>query len=106
MAVATEDHLVGVQILSANMSALGLSQKPIYVHSAFKTPDRSGNAVTLETIPDAVLFVLTEPSIEDQLAWHTLWPESHKLYGHGNEHEVVIRRGSLLHHLVRHKRHQ
>lgn len=28
----TEDIQVGVQILGANMSALGLSQKPIYVH--------------------------------------------------------------------------
>lgn len=85
--VATEDHLVDVQILGANMSALGLSQKPIYVHSVDKTPDRSGNEGidTLETIPDAVPVVLTEPPIEDQLAWHTLWPESHKLYGHGNE---------------------
>lgn len=30
--VASEDNLVDVQILGANMSALGLSQKPIYVH--------------------------------------------------------------------------
>ncbi|KAA8529106.1 hypothetical protein F0562_034095 [Nyssa sinensis] len=81
-----EDQVV-VQILGANMSALGLSQKPIYVQAAYETPDRNGNEGldTLETIPDAIPVVLTEPPIEEQLAWHTLWPESHKLYGHGNE---------------------
>lgn len=76
-----------VQILGANMSALGLSQKPIYVQASSETSDKNNNdgLDTLETIPDAVPVVLTEPPIEDQLAWHTLWPESHKLYGHGNE---------------------
>lgn len=82
-----EDLQTGVQVLGANMSALGLSQKPIYVQAKQETPSRIGNENldTLETIPDAVPIVLTEPPIEDQLAWHTLWPESHKLYGHGNE---------------------
>ncbi|GMY18455.1 elongator complex protein 2 isoform X2 [Fagus crenata] len=83
----SEDLQVDVQILGANMSALGLSQKPIYAQATHDTPDRNGNdgLDTLETIPDAVPAVLTEAPIEDQLAWHTLWPESHKLYGHGNE---------------------
>lgn len=82
-----EDFQVDVQILGANMSALGLSQKPIYVHCTHESPERNVNdgLDTLETIPDAVPVVLTEPPIEEKLAWHTLWPESHKLYGHGNE---------------------
>ncbi|KAK1553454.1 hypothetical protein Q3G72_035458 [Acer saccharum] len=82
------DDLQGdIQVLGANMSALGLSQKPIYVNATRETPDRNGNdgLDTLESIPDAVPVVFTEPPIEDQLAWNTLWPESHKLYGHGNE---------------------
>lgn len=82
-----ENLQVDVQILGANMSALGLSQKPIYVNTVQETPERNGNdgLDTLESIPDAVPVVFTEPPIEDQLAYHTLWPESHKLYGHGNE---------------------
>ncbi|OIW12916.1 hypothetical protein TanjilG_15836 [Lupinus angustifolius] len=82
-----DNVLTDVQILGANMSALGLSQKPIYVQAARETPEKNGidGLDTLETIPDAIPTVFTEPPIEDQLAWHTLWPESHKLYGHGNE---------------------
>ncbi|KAE9611755.1 putative transcription factor WD40-like family [Lupinus albus] len=82
-----DNVLTDVQILGANMSALGLSQKPIYVQAVRETPEKNGidGLDTLETIPDAVPTVFTEPPIEDQLAWHTLWPESHKLYGHGNE---------------------
>ncbi|CAI9296803.1 unnamed protein product [Lactuca saligna] len=81
-------HVDDVQALGANMSALGLSQKPIYAQaSSERTTDGIGNEGfdTMETIPDAIPSVLTEPPIEEQLAWHTLWPESHKLYGHGNE---------------------
>ncbi|KAK8699316.1 hypothetical protein V6N13_115404 [Hibiscus sabdariffa] len=82
-----EDVQADVQVLGANMSALGLSQKPIYVNATREVQDHPGNdgLDTLESVPDAVPVALTEPPIEDQLAWHTLWPESHKLYGHGNE---------------------
>ncbi|KAG4180654.1 hypothetical protein ERO13_A10G178200v2 [Gossypium hirsutum] len=82
-----EDVQADVQVLGANMSALGLSQKPIYVNATHEIQENLGNdgLDTLESVPDAVPVALTEPPIEDQLAWHTLWPESHKLYGHGNE---------------------
>lgn len=82
-----DDLEADVQILGANMSALGLSQKPIYTQVSPATTNRDNNdgLDTLETIPEAVPVEFTEPPIEEQLAWHTLWPESHKLYGHGNE---------------------
>ncbi|KAL4574487.1 hypothetical protein LXL04_021319 [Taraxacum kok-saghyz] len=82
-----EDLQADVQVLGANMSALGLSQKPIYAQAMSERRDGISNEgfETMETIPDAIPSVLTESPIEEQLAWHTLWPESHKLYGHGNE---------------------
>ncbi|KAH6802078.1 elongator protein 2 [Perilla frutescens var. frutescens] len=82
-----DDLPSSVQILGANMSALGLSQKPIYLHASTEPKENHKNEGidTLETIPEAVPTVFTEPPIEEQLSWHTLWPESHKLYGHGNE---------------------
>uniref|UniRef100_A0A0D9X997 Elongator complex protein 2 n=1 Tax=Leersia perrieri TaxID=77586 RepID=A0A0D9X997_9ORYZ len=81
------DDFDDVQVLGANMSALGLSQKPIYTHGARETPSSISNdgPDSIENIPDAVPTVFTEPPVEDQLAWNTLWPETHKLYGHGNE---------------------
>ncbi|KAJ3677550.1 hypothetical protein LUZ60_003274 [Juncus effusus] len=79
-----------IQILGANMSALGLSQKPIYSNSGRKergglTGGDSTEMEGLERIPEAIPTVFTSPPVEDQLSWNTLWPESHKLYGHGNE---------------------
>jgi hypothetical protein len=45
----------------------------------------SSAAENIESIPDALPMVLTKPPIEEHLGWNTLWPETHKLYGHGNE---------------------
>ncbi|GKD66745.1 hypothetical protein Tco_1308853, partial [Tanacetum coccineum] len=58
-----------VQVLGANMSALGLSQKPTYAQASSEPTDRSGNDGfdTLETVPDAVPSVLTEPPIKEQM---------------------------------------
>ncbi|EPS60505.1 hypothetical protein M569_14298, partial [Genlisea aurea] len=89
------------QVLGANMSALGLSQKPIYLQvSSSKSGGGTDNEGigSIETVPEAVPVAFTEPPIEDQLAWHTLWPETHKLYGHGNELFSVCcnREGTLV----------
>ncbi|KAG0608058.1 hypothetical protein M758_8G074700 [Ceratodon purpureus] len=79
-----------VQIVGANMSALGLSQKPIYtqgpgaVRKDIGDAELSGDPM-MEELPEARPMMLTEPPLEEHLAHHTLWPEAHKLYGHGNE---------------------
>ncbi|KAJ7525449.1 hypothetical protein O6H91_17G051700 [Diphasiastrum complanatum] len=76
-----------MQILGANMSALGLSQKPIYAqdYGNSATENLNSSLDTFEAFPSALPSVLAEPPLEEHLAQNTLWPESHKLYGHGNE---------------------
>eukprot|EP00850_Spirogloea_muscicola_P014434 SM000103S09526 [mRNA] locus=s103:437592:442532:- [translate_table: standard] len=76
-----------VQVLGANMSALGLSQRPIYAGSQAASDLRPAKAKLdiTKDIPDARPSALSEPPLEEHLAQNTLWPETHKLYGHGNE---------------------
>ncbi|CAI7797370.1 unnamed protein product [Closterium sp. NIES-53] len=80
--------------MAASMSALGLSQKPIYSSAAAAPSDpdstlasslgfsQYGDADDAMPLPPAVL---QQPPREEQLAGGTLWPEVRKLYGHGNE---------------------
>lgn len=74
---------------AASIPVLGLSNKAVEVRG----DELSGTALVddhneaSEPSPsnhDAGLS-LSHPPIEDQLARHTLWPESEKLYGHGYE---------------------
>eukprot|EP00850_Spirogloea_muscicola_P019700 SM000197S05443 [mRNA] locus=s197:4811:9880:+ [translate_table: standard] len=76
-----------VHVLGANMSALGLSQRPIYAGSQAASDSRPAKAKLdiTEDLPDARPLALSEPPLEEHLAQNTLWPETHKLYGHGNE---------------------
>lgn len=74
-----------IKVLGANMSALGLSQKPIYSSGGRSTRGVGLDVESVETVPDAFPEVLSKPPLEEHLGWNTLWPESHKLYGHGNE---------------------
>ncbi|GAQ91522.1 hypothetical protein KFL_008000030 [Klebsormidium nitens] len=79
------------KILGANMSALGLSQKPIYAAGGANNGDKNGGEMgglggeAFDTVPEAAPKVLEEPPLEEHLAQNTLWPEVRKLYGHGNE---------------------
>ncbi|KAL3676690.1 hypothetical protein R1sor_026638 [Riccia sorocarpa] len=88
----TQDGIVreDVKVLGANMSALGLSQKPIYSQGGGNeaTAARALDDVGLngmESLPEAVPSVLMKPPFEEHLCQNTLWPETHKLYGHGHE---------------------
>jgi elongator complex protein 2 len=88
--------------LGASVSALGLSNKAVYVDdeadsAGLGNGDESsaagaGAGVGAEAymegpdfVPTAVPAVVSGPPLEEHLAQNTLWPEVRKLYGHGND---------------------
>lgn len=78
---------------AANVPVLGLSNKTVDGDNG----DLSDQAaVQVEHLPpqdigsiDTMILDQSDPPIEDDLARHTLWPESEKLYGHGYEISAV-----------------
>jgi elongator complex protein 2 len=87
----------------ASLPALGLSNKAIYTSEdgavggdAGGTANTSGSAEPglgeggfneygPDVAPNAAPTAIAGPPLEEHLAGSTLWPEIHKLYGHGNE---------------------
>lgn len=73
---------------AANIPVLGLSNKRVdrvedEQEALGSASDGRNDESTLTTVPKALN--LSQPPTEDDLARHTLWPETEKLYGHGYE---------------------
>lgn len=78
--------------LGAKLPALGLSNKAIVEDSAEERerPDGSGMGPDgyddgADLAPTSAPSVVTCPPLEEHLSQNTLWPETKKLYGHGND---------------------
>ncbi|KAK4888877.1 Elongator subunit elp2 [Elasticomyces elasticus] len=75
---------------AANIPVLGLSNKAI-ASPADDQLDSDGIGENADAISTAIQSPLNtdQPTLEDHLARHTLWPEHEKLYGHGYEISAV-----------------
>ncbi|KAL4524822.1 hypothetical protein Ndes2526A_g06926 [Nannochloris sp. 'desiccata'] len=84
----------------ASLPALGLSNKAIYTAEDASGGGGGGNVSGSaepglgeggyneygpDVAPNAAPNAIAGPPLEEHLAGSTLWPEIHKLYGHGNE---------------------
>lgn len=103
-AAAADGAGSGAAALGALLPALGLSNKAVYEDEAAGAEDGSGVVPTLslegrflpgtgaaayeegpDLAPNAAPGAVAGPPLEEHLAQNTLWPEIHKLYGHGND---------------------
>lgn len=88
----------GAAALGALLPALGLSNKAVFedeeAPGAAGSSDASGGLAPTgaaaytdgpDMAPCAAPSAVAGPPLEEHLAQNTLWPEVHKLYGHGNE---------------------
>ncbi|KAI9793404.1 MAG: hypothetical protein M1816_000296 [Peltula sp. TS41687] len=78
---------------TASIPVLGLSNKAVEAQDDEQSSTGLTEAENEETEPSSknqdLSLDLAHPPLEDQLARHTLWPESEKLYGHGYEISTV-----------------
>lgn len=98
---------------SANVPALGLSNKPVFEKAASSDTRNDAERLYDEIHPNGgysdydmnpehdgniPLVLSAAPPFEDQLLHRTLWPEVSKLYGHGNELVTVTssRTGDII----------
>ncbi|CAG8952062.1 hypothetical protein HYFRA_00000799 [Hymenoscyphus fraxineus] len=74
---------------AANMPVLGLSNKAIEAvdddQEIQPTNDKNHDAIDPASIVHKSTLDLDQPTSEEHLSRHTLWPETEKLYGHGYE---------------------
>lgn len=85
--------------LGASVSALGLSNKALYIEDQGDAAAQGSGASSSgglgfgqeaynegpDFVPCATPSVVRDPPLEEHLAQNTLWPEIRKLYGHGND---------------------
>lgn len=73
--------------LGATLPALGLSNKAVLVEEDQSDKEQSGGGYDdgADLAPTSAPSMVTCPPLEEHLSQNTLWPETHKLYGHGND---------------------
>jgi elongator complex protein 2 len=75
--------------LGATLPALGLSNKAIVQEeeqeASLDESNDQGYSEGADFAPTSAPSVVFAPPLEEHLSQNTLWPETHKLYGHGND---------------------
>lgn len=73
--------------LGATLPALGLSNKAVLFEEEGENREQSSGGYDegADLAPMSAPSVVTCPPLEEHLSQNTLWPETHKLYGHGND---------------------